>query len=66
MNDNDRENLQFLLDAGEAILKEWYEKVDEDDRLYASALLTCYSWELLDEVKDCTLACSYLSKYRQS
>lgn len=64
MNDNDRENLQFLLDAGENILRDWYMKVDEDDRKYASALLTCYSWELLDDVKEHSQASEYLSKFR--
>lgn len=46
MNDYDRENLQFLLNADEETLKDWYGKVDVDDHEYASELLALYSEEL--------------------
>ena len=46
MNEYDRENLQFLLNADEETLKDWYSKVDVDDHEYASELLAMYSEEL--------------------
>lgn len=46
MNEHDRENLQFLLNAGEETLRDWYSKVDEDDHEYASEIMTMYSEEL--------------------
>ena len=66
MNDYDRKNLLFLLEASEETIKDWYLKVDEDDRKYASSLLICYSWEVGDEVKDVEKASAYLSKFRIS
>jgi hypothetical protein len=46
MNDHDRSNLQFLLNASEDVLKDWYDSVDEDDHEYASELLARYGEEL--------------------
>lgn len=46
MNEYDRENLQFLLNASEEVLQDWYNKVDVDDHEYASELLAMYSEEL--------------------
>lgn len=46
MNEHDRENLQFLLNADEETLQDWYSKVDEDDHEYASEIMTMYSEEL--------------------
>jgi len=46
MNEYDRENLQFLLNADKETLKDWYETVDVDDHEYASELLAQYSEEL--------------------
>lgn len=66
MTRRDRANLQFLLEAGENILREWHARVSEDDKKYASALLTCYSWELLDDIRDCNKAKEYLEKFRTS
>jgi hypothetical protein len=47
MNKHDRNNLEFLLNAGEDTLKEWYNSVTEDDRVYASELLRVWSLELM-------------------
>ena len=46
MDDNDRENLAFLLNASPDVLQDWYNTVDEDDHEYASELLAKYSEEL--------------------
>lgn len=39
MNDNDKNNLLFLMNLTPKGLKEWYTQADEDDRLYAEELL---------------------------
>lgn len=64
MDENDRMNLQFLLDASEEILKHWYLVVDEHDRKYASSLLTIASWEMTDLCNDTNIAEEYLRKYK--
>jgi len=46
MNEYDRENLEFLLNADEETLADWYDTVDVDDHEYASELLAQYSEEL--------------------
>lgn len=47
MNDYDRGNLEFLLNADKETLLEWYNVVDEDDHEYASELMMLYSEELV-------------------
>lgn len=66
MDENDRLNLKFLLECSEETLKDWYEKTTEDDHKYASALMTCASWELLDDIDTVTEALEYLTKYRSN
>ena len=46
MNDHDRENLKFLLGADEETLRDWYEKMDDDDHKYASEIMEEYAEEL--------------------
>ena len=46
MNQNDRDNLNFLLNASPEVIKDWYSQVDQDDILYAHELLDAYSREL--------------------
>jgi hypothetical protein len=46
MNQHDRDNLKFLLTASRETLQDWYNKMDEDDLLYAMELLDAYSKEL--------------------
>lgn len=46
MNERDRENLQFLLNADEETLKDWYDKMDIDDHEYASEIMEEYAEEL--------------------
>lgn len=64
MDENDRMNLEFLLNANEDTLKQWYLIVDEDDHKYASSLLTIASWEMIDLCDDTNIAEQYLKKYR--
>jgi hypothetical protein len=64
MDENDRMNLKFLLDASEEIIKHWYLSVDEDDHTYASSLLTLAYLELTDDCKDTDITEQYLRKYR--
>jgi hypothetical protein len=46
MNDWDRNNLQFLLNASDATIKDWTAQVSADDIDYAHELLARYSEEL--------------------
>ena len=46
MDEHDRKNLQFLLNASEATIRDWWGKVTDDDRLYASELLQAHAAEL--------------------
>jgi hypothetical protein len=46
MNQHDRDNLNFLLSIDNGTFKDWYNKVDQDDREYARELLNTYSIEL--------------------
>ncbi len=46
MNNYDRENLEFLLNATPELLANWYDTVSDDDKEYASELLAQYSKEL--------------------
>lgn len=57
-------NLQFLLNASEEVLKDWYNVVDEDDHKYASSLMTLASWEIVDLCDETAVAEQYLRKYR--
>ena len=46
MNDWDRNNLNFLLNADDRVIKEWTAQVPQDDIDYAHELLALYSQEL--------------------
>lgn len=73
MNERDRENLEFLLNADEETLKDWYDKMDTDDHEYASELLALYGEELAikktliddTEIKEFGEAAGILSRYRK-
>jgi hypothetical protein len=39
MNDNDKNNLLFLMTLDSKSLNDWYIQADEDDRLYAEQLM---------------------------
>jgi hypothetical protein len=46
MNEHDRSNLEFLLNADEQTIQDWHSKVSADDHAYAHELLDLYSKEL--------------------
>jgi hypothetical protein len=48
MNQDDKDNLNFLLSATPEVLKDWFESVSDDDHLYASELLAAYKLELAE------------------
>ena len=50
MNQRDRDNLDFLLNASPEVIQDWYEQMDDDDIEYAFELLEAYSQEL--EIED--------------
>lgn len=49
MKKHDRENLEFLMAATPEVLEDWYNKMEEDDILYAFELLDAYQQELEDK-----------------
>jgi hypothetical protein len=72
MNDHDKHNLNFLLNASPATLQDWYMQMDSDDHAYATELLQqakveldMYAAEHFDEVEDLTLASEVLKKFRK-
>ena len=71
MNEYDRENLQFLLNADPETLREWYDSVSPDDIEYAAELMLQYSEELSiktsmynDEIDDIKQAADFLKRFR--
>ncbi len=46
MNQHDRDNLEFLLNASPEVLEDWYNQMDDDDIEYAFELLTQLKEEL--------------------
>jgi hypothetical protein len=48
MNQRDRDNLDFLLNASPAVIQDWYNKVEDDDILYAFELLEMAKEELIE------------------
>ena len=51
MNDWDRNNLQFLLNADDATIKDWQSKITADDIDYAHELLNAFSQELREQAQ---------------
>lgn len=73
MNDWDRNNLNFLLNADKETLEDWHNYADEDDYKYAMELLEAARMELqlkelllIDEaaVEDLSDAQAVLDKFR--
>lgn len=71
MNEYDRANLQFLLNASPETLADWYESVSEDDVEYAMTLLQRATMELMmrpmelsTESPELSEANQVLSKFR--
>lgn len=49
MNEHDRQNLNFLLNASPKVIAEWMSVVDQDDIDYAHELLAMAALELKEE-----------------
>ena len=71
MNDHDRENFNFMINADPVTLRAWYESLSPDDLLYAQELimqakleLEMRVVELFDDVDDLTEANIILDRYR--
>lgn len=71
MNDNDRDNLNFLLTVSSEVFEDWFDQADKDDVDYALELLAIRKAELdlkelefSDEVEDITQANQLLRKFR--
>lgn len=48
MNQQDQDNLQFILNASQEVLNDWYSSISDDDREYAHLLLDIRAAELKD------------------
>lgn len=57
MDEHDRKNLKFLLNASDEVMRDWYQHVSEDDRQYAAELLQAYSEELREQSKQLRTMC---------
>jgi hypothetical protein len=73
MNDWDRDNLNFLINADRETMEDWYHMATEDDFKYAAELfrrarteLAMTELALVDDeaVEDMTEACSVLARFR--
>ena len=70
MNDHDRENFNFMLNADAVTLSAWYSSLSEDDIAYAQELLAQGQLELdmrvielFDDVYDLTEANIVLARF---
>jgi hypothetical protein len=66
MNQRDRDNLDFLLNASPEVIQDWYEKMEDDDIMYAFELLELAKEELIEQQmagNDLSEARAIISKY---
>ncbi len=66
MNQRDRDNLDFLLNASPEVIQDWYEKMEDDDIMYAFELLEMAKEELIEQQiagSDLSEARAIISKY---
>lgn len=65
MTENDTDNLNFLLNATQDVLRDWLNHVDEDDIDYAIDLLQMFQLRIIDIIAthDLTQTKDLLSKY---
>ena len=52
MNAHDQDNLQFLLNADETVIKDWFSKTTTDDHVYAQELLARHAADLREQSND--------------
>ena len=67
MNQRDRDNLDFLLNATPEVIQDWYEKMEDDDIQYAFELLELAKEELIEQQiagSDLSDAKAIILKYR--
>jgi hypothetical protein len=71
MNNHDTSNFNFLMNSAESVLNLWWLTLSADDRAYAFELLAQGREDaaqraayFVDEVPDCDLARSVLSRFR--
>ena len=71
MNDHDKANLEFILSADKETLKDWYESLSDDEKLYAeelvkrgTVLVTIKHLEKLDTVTDTKDANIILDRFK--
>jgi len=50
MNQNDLDNIRFLLSRTPQQLKEWYNSVSDQDLIYASQIMDLYAAELKQNI----------------
>ena len=66
MIQRDRDNLDFLLNASPEVIQDWYEKMEDDDIMYAFELLEMAREELIEQQmagNDLSEARAIISKY---
>jgi predicted nucleotide-binding protein (sugar kinase/HSP70/actin superfamily) len=66
VNQHDRDNLDFLLNASPEVIQDWYEKMEDDDIMYAFELLELAKEELIEQQmagNDLSEARAIISKY---
>jgi hypothetical protein len=66
VNQHDKDNLDFLLNASPEVIQDWYNKVEDDDILYAFELLEMAREELIEQQiagSDLSEARAIISKY---
>ena len=71
MNDHDKANLEFILNASKETLADWFNSLSEDDLAYAEELVRAANLELMmrivevhDIVPDVSAAKIVLDKYK--
>ena len=52
MNQHDRKNLEFLLTADIAVIRDWAGKMDSDDIIYAQELLMQHADDLRERSRE--------------
>jgi len=57
MNEHDRSNLEFLLNASPDVIKDWESKVEADDIEYAQELLNQFALELREQALALKIEC---------
>jgi hypothetical protein len=65
MDENDRNNLNFLMSVSQKGLQEWYKQASEDDIQYALELMNWFQDELDEEALESKLLTSDFKESKQ-